>query len=223
MTNPSPPSSSTDIDIEFEDFSLSGNLAIPEHSKGIVIFAHGSGSSRFSRRNRFVAETLNDSGIATLLFDLLTAEEEDIDQRTRELRFDIGLLTDRLIGVIDWASRNEATSALPIGLFGASTGAAAALAAAAWRPDKVIAVVSRGGRPDLAMGHLAKVKAPTLLIVGGEDDIVIELNQQAAEQLLVEYSLKIVPGATHLFEEPGKLEQVANLAGDWFLRYFSGS
>jgi putative phosphoribosyl transferase len=223
MTNPSPPSSSTDIDIKFEDFSLSGNLAIPEHSKGIVIFAHGSGSSRFSRRNRFVAETLNDAMIATLLFDLLTAEEEDIDQRTRELRFDIGLLTDRLIGVIDWASRNEATSALPIGLFGASTGAAAALAAAAWRPDKVIAVVSRGGRPDLAMGHLAKVKAPTLLIVGGEDDIVIELNQQAAEQLLVEYSLKIVPGATHLFEEPGKLEQVANLAGDWFLRYFSGS
>lgn len=223
MTNLSPPSSSTDIDIAFEDFSLSGNLAIPEHSKGIVIFAHGSGSSRFSRRNRFVAETLNDAMIATLLFDLLTAEEEYIDQSTRELRFDIGLLTDRLIGVIDWTSRNEATSTLPIGLFGASTGAAAALAAAAWRPDKVIAVVSRGGRPDLAMGHLAKVKAATLLIVGGEDDIVIELNQRAAEQLLVEYSLKIVPGATHLFEEPGKLEQVANLACDWFLRYFSGS
>jgi putative phosphoribosyl transferase len=219
MTNPSP----IETGIEFEGFSLAGTLAIPEHSKGIVIFAHGSGSSRFSRRNRFVAETLNDSGIATLLFDLLTAEEEDIDQRTRELRFDIGLLTDRLIGVIDWVSRNETTAALPVGLFGASTGAAAALAAAAWRPDKVAAVVSRGGRPDLAMGHLAKVKAPTLLIVGGEDDIVIELNQQAAEQLLVEYSLQIIPGATHLFEEPGKLEQVANLACDWFLRYFSGS
>jgi dienelactone hydrolase len=223
MANPPLPASSTDVNIAFEDFSLAGILTIPEHPKGIVIFAHGSGSSRFSRRNRFVAETLNDAGIATLLFDLLTPEEEDIDQRTRELRFDIGLLTDRLIGVIDWVSRNEATTALPIGLFGASTGAAAALAAAAWRPDKVAAVVSRGGRPDLALGHLAKVKAPTLLIVGGEDDIVIELNQQAAKQLLVEYSLKIVPGATHLFEEDGKLEQVANLACDWFLHYFSDS
>jgi dienelactone hydrolase len=223
MTNPSSPNYSTDISIKFEDFSLAGSLSIPEQSKGIAIFAHGSGSSRFSRRNRFVAETLNDAKIATLLFDLLTEEEEDIDQRTRELRFDIGLLTDRLIGVIDWVSRNETTAALPVGLFGASTGAAAALAAAVWRPDKVAAVVSRGGRPDLAMGHLAKVKAPTLLIIGGEDDIVIELNQQAAEQLLVEYSLQIVPGATHLFEEPGKLEQVANLACDWFLRYFSGS
>jgi putative phosphoribosyl transferase len=223
MPNPLFPDSPIDVSIEFEGFTLAGSLAIPKPSKGIVIFAHGSGSSRFSRRNRFVAETLNDAEIATLLFDLLTPEEEDIDQRTRELRFDIGLLTDRLIGVIDWVCRNEATAAFPIGLFGASTGAAAALAAAAWRHEKVAAVVARGGRPDLAMGHLTKVKAPTLLIVGGEDDIVIELNQQAAKQLLVEYSLKIVPGATHLFEEPGKLEQVANLARDWFLRYFSGS
>ncbi len=220
MNNPAAPVS-IDVSIEFEGFSLTGFLTIPEHAKGLVVFAHGSGSSRFSRRNRFVAEILNESGIATLLFDLLTPEEEDIDQRTRELRFDIGLLTDRLIGVIDWVSRNEATTALQIGLFGASTGAAAALAAAAWRADKVAAVVSRGGRPDLALGHLAKVKAPTLLIVGGEDKIVIGLNQQAAEQLPVEHRLEIVPGATHLFEEAGKLEQVANLACDWFLRYFS--
>ncbi|MDO9048856.1 MAG: dienelactone hydrolase family protein [Methylobacter sp.] len=220
MTNPAS-TTSIDVSIAFKDFSLPGLLAVPEHAKGLVVFAHGSGSSRFSRRNRFVAEILNEAGIATLLFDLLTAEEEDIDQRTRELRFDIGLLTDRLIGVIDWVSRNEATSAFPIGLFGASTGAAAALAAAASRADKVAAVVSRGGRPDLALGHLAKVKAPTLLIVGGEDEIVIELNRQAAKQLLVEYSLKIVPVATHLFEEKGKLEQVADLACDWFLHYFS--
>jgi len=209
-----------DINIAFEGFSLDGLLTAPEHAQGLVIFAHGSGSSRFSRRNRFVAETLNEAGIATLLFDLLTPEEEDIDQATGEFRFDIELLTDRLIGVIDWASRNTATAALPIGLFGASTGAAAALGAAALRADNVVAVVSRGGRPDLALPHLAKVKAPTLLIVGGEDDVVIELNQQAAGQLPAEHRLEIIPGATHLFEETGKLEQVAKLARDWFLHYF---
>lgn len=220
MTNPASPAS-IDVSIEFEGFSLAGFLTVPEHAKGLVVFTHGSGSSRFSRRNRFVAEILNEAGIATLLFDLLTPEEEDIDQRSREFRFDIDLLTDRLIDVIDWVSRKTATAALPIGLFGASTGAAAALGAAASRADKVAAVVSRGGRPDLALTHLAKVKAPTLLIVGGEDTVVIELNQQAATQLPIEHRLEIVPGATHLFEEAGKLEQVANLACDWFLRYFS--
>jgi dienelactone hydrolase len=223
MTNPVSPASSIDVSIAFEGFSLDGLLTIPEHAKGLVVFAHGSGSSRFSRRNRFVAEILNEAGIATLLFDLLTEEEEDLDQRSREYRFDIDLLTERLIGVIDWVSQERTTAALPIGLFGASTGAAAALGAAAARPDKVDAVVSRGGRPDLALPHIAKVKAPTLLIVGGEDDVVIELNQQAAEQMVTEHRLEIAPGATHLFEEAGKLEQVANLASDWFLRFFSGS
>lgn len=222
MTNPASPTS-IDVNITFEGFSLAGFLAVPEHPKGLVVFAHGSGSSRFSRRNRFVAEILNEAGIATLLFDLLTPEEEDIDQSTREFRFAIDLLTDRLIGVIDWVSGETATAALPIGLFGASTGAAAALGAAAARADKVAAVVSRGGRPDLALPHLAKVKAPTLLIVGGEDTVVIELNRQAAAQLPIEHRLEIIPGATHLFEEPGKLEQVANLACAWFLHHFSGS
>jgi putative phosphoribosyl transferase len=223
MTNPISPASSIDVSIAFEDFSLNGLLTIPEPAKGLVVFAHGSGSSRFSSRNRFVAEILNEAGIATLQFDLLTEEEEDLDQRSREFRFDIDLLTDRLIGVIDWLSRQTATAELPVGLFGASTGAAAALGAAAARPDKVDAVVSRGGRPDLALPHLAKVKAPTLLIVGGDDSVVIELNQQAAEQLAIEHRLEIIPGATHLFEEKGKLEQVANLACNWFLHYFHGS
>lgn len=220
MTNLASPTSSVIVSIEFEGFSLAGLLAVPEHAAGLVIFAHGSGSSRFSRRNRFVAEILNEAGIATLLFDLLTPKEEDIDQSSCEFRFDIDLLTARLTGVIDWVGREPATASLPLGLFGASTGAAAALGAAAMRADKVAAVVSRGGRPDLALPHLAKVRAPTLLIVGGEDKIVIKLNRQAAERLLVECRLKIVPGATHLFEEAGKLEQVANLARDWFLQHF---
>jgi putative phosphoribosyl transferase len=212
---------SIDVSVAFEGLSLAGFLAVPEPAQGLVVFAHGSGSSRFSRRNRFVAETLNEAGIATLLFDLLRPEEEIIDQYTREFRFDIDLLTHRLNGAIDWAGQKRATAALPIGLFGASTGAAAALNAAAARGEKVAAVVSRGGRPDLASEHLAQVKAPTLLIVGGEDDVVIELNRQAAAQLSVEHRLEIIPGATHLFEEAGKLEQVANLARDWFLHYFS--
>jgi dienelactone hydrolase len=222
MINPAAPVS-IDVCVAFEGLSLAGFLAVPEHAKGLVLFAHGSGSSRFSRRNRFVAEILNEAGIATLLFDLLMPEEEAIDQRTREFRFDIDLLTGRLIGAIDWASQKTETAALPIGLFGASTGAAAALSAAAARADKVAAVVSRGGRPDLALRHLAKVKSPTLLLVGGEDTVVIELNQQAAAQLPVEHRLKIIPGATHLFEEPGKLELAADLACDWFLHYFSES
>ncbi|MEW6037538.1 MAG: alpha/beta family hydrolase [Pseudomonadota bacterium] len=210
---------SIDVTLTLEGLSLAGFLVVPEQAKGLVVFAHGSGSSRFSQRNRFVAETLNGVGFATLLFDLLTPEEEEIDRGTRELRFNIELLTDRLVGAVDWASQNEATTELPIGLFGASTGAAAALSAAAQRVDKIAAVVSRGGRPDLALRHLAKVKAATLLIVGGEDDVVIQLNQQAALQLQTEHRLEIIPGATHLFEEPGKLKQVAKLACDWFLQH----
>jgi putative phosphoribosyl transferase len=222
MTNPASPAS-IDVSLTFEKVSLDGNLTIPEPAKGLVVFAHGSGSSRFSQRNRFVAEFLNAAGLATLLFDLLTSEEEDIDLRTREFRFDIDLLTGRLIGVIDWARQNAQTAGFPIGLFGASTGAAAALGAAAARTSRVAAVVSRGGRPDLALRHLAQVRAPTLLIVGGKDSVVIELNQQAAAKLSVKHRLEIVPGATHLFEEPGKLEQVAELTRDWFLRYLAGS
>lgn len=221
MTHPAS-SLSVDINMAFADISLDGYLTVPEHAKGLVIFAHGSGSSRFSQRNRFVAEFLNEADLATLLFDLLTPAEEDIDLRTREFRFDIDLLTERLIGVIDWAGRNATTAGFPIGLFGASTGAAAALGAAAERADKVAAMVSRGGRPDLAARHLAQVKAPVLLIVGGEDTVVIDLNQQAAGQLTVEHRLEIVPGATHLFEEAGKLEQVARLTRDWFLHYLAG-
>lgn len=221
MTHPAS-SLSVDINMAFADLSLDGYLTVPEHAKGLVIFAHGSGSSRFSQRNRFVAEFLNEADLATLLFDLLTPAEEDIDLRTREFRFDIDLLTERLIGVIDWAGRNATTAGFPIGLFGASTGAAAALGAAAERADKVAAMVSRGGRPDLAARHLAQVKAPALLIVGGEDTVVIDLNQQAAGQLTVEHRLEIVPGATHLFEEAGKLEQVARLTRDWFLHYLAG-
>jgi len=221
MTHPAS-SLSVDINMAFADLSLDGYLTVPEHAKGLVIFAHGSGSSRFSQRNRFVAEFLNEADLATLLFDLLTPAEEDIDLRTREFRFDIDLLTERLIGVIDWAGRNATTAGFPIGLFGASTGSAAALGAAAERADKVAAMVSRGGRPDLAARHLAQVKAPVLLIVGGEDTVVIDLNQQAAGQLTVEHRLEIVPGATHLFEEAGKLEQVARLTRDWFLHYLAG-
>lgn len=221
MTHPAS-SLSVDINMTFADLSLDGYLTVPEHAKDLVIFAHGSGSSRFSQRNRFVAEFLNEAELATLLFDLLTPAEEDIDLRTREFRFDIDLLTERLTGVIDWAGRNATTAGFAIGLFGASTGAAAALGAAAERADKVAAVVSRGGRPDLAARHLAQVKAPALLIVGGEDTVVIDLNQQAAGQLTVEHRLEIVPGATHLFEEAGKLEQVAQLTRDWFLHYLAG-
>lgn len=222
MTNPASPAA-IDVSMTFEGISLDGSLTVPGHAKGLVVFAHGSGSSRFSRRNRFVAEILNEAGLATLLFDLLTSDEEDIDLRTREFRFDIELLTNRLIGVVDWVGQNVTTAGFSIGLFGASTGAAAALGAAAARVGKVAAVVSRGGRPDLALRHLAKVRAPTLLIVGGEDTVVIGLNQQAASHLQVEHRLEIVPGATHLFEEPGKLEQVAMLTRDWFLHYLSGS
>jgi dienelactone hydrolase len=196
--------------------TLEGNLSLPEGARGLVLFAHGSGSSRHSPRNRYVARLLNEAKLATLLVDLLTLDEERIDQRTAHLRFDIGLLAGRLIGATDWLTEYPDTRDLRVGNFGASTGAAAALVAAAERPQAVGAVVSRGGRPDLAGSALPRVKAPTLLIVGGNDTQVIELNWAALAQLRCEKRLAIVPGATHLFEEPGALDQVAQQAREWF-------
>ncbi|TFH87321.1 hydrolase [Billgrantia azerbaijanica] len=205
------------VAIEVAKVTLEGDLLLPEGASGIVVFAHGSGSSRFSTRNRQVARYLSEQGLATLLFDLLTPEENVIDERTRELRFDIPLIGRRMTGAVDWVARAEPTRALHIGLFGASTGAAAALIAAAERPDAVAAVVSRGGRPDLAGEALARVAAPTLLLVGGRDGPVIELNEQARAQMHAPCELTIVPGATHLFEEPGKLEAVQEHAARFFL------
>ena len=199
--------------------TLEGNLGVPTGAHGVVLFAHGSGSSRHSPRNRYVAGVLREARLATLLMDLLTADEEAIDLQTQRLRFDISLLADRLVGATDWLAQDPATRGLDIGYFGASTGAAAALVAAAERPDAVSAIVSRGGRPDLAGAALARVRAPTLLIVGGNDVPVIGMNQEAMAQLHVETRLEIVPGATHLFEEPGALEEVARLAREWFERY----
>ena len=196
--------------------ALEGNLVIPDGARRVVLFAHGSGSSRFSPRNRAVAGTLNQSGIATLLLDLLTAEEEAIDRVSAHLRFDIHLLAQRLIGATDWLVRSAETQTLRIGYFGASTGAAAALIAAVARPRAVSAIVSRGGHPDLAGTALSHVQAATLLIVGGRDVPVIEMNQATLAELRCEKRLEIVPGATHLFEEPGTLEHVACLARDWF-------
>jgi dienelactone hydrolase len=211
---------SNEIRIPINSITLEGNLTIPEGAKGIVVFAHGSGSSRFSSRNRYVAQELQKEGLGTLLFDLLTAEEERIDMVTAHLRFDIDLLANRLVDVTNWLLSNLDTRKLNIGYFGASTGAAAALIAAKEHANVLKAVVSRGGRPDLAENALQDVKAPTLLIVGGEDFQVIEMNEWALNRLKVEQKeLKIVPGATHLFEEPGTLEEVANLAGEWFKRY----
>ncbi|UCF75558.1 MAG: dienelactone hydrolase family protein [Betaproteobacteria bacterium] len=211
----------TGITIAAAGAALEGMLTLPQGASGVVAFAHGSGSSRFSPRNRYVADILHDGRLGTLLFDLLTAGEQAIDELTRELRFDIDLLTRRLIGAIDWLSSETSTAGLPIGLFGASTGAAAALRAAAARADRVAAVVSRGGRPDLAMDALSQVRAPTLLIVGGLDGPVIKMNRAAAARLETEHRVEIVEGATHLFEEPGKLEEVARLARDWFRRYLA--
>jgi putative phosphoribosyl transferase len=199
---------------------LAGDLAVPAGAQGVVLFAHGSGSSRFSPRNRYVAAALQRAGLATLLMDLLTAEEETLDARTAQLRFDIELLARRLVAATDWLRTQSATQGLRLGYFGASTGAAAALMAAAERPAVVDAIVSRGGRPDLAGQALRRVRAPTLLIVGGRDTVVLQLNQAALRELgAAETRLVIVPGAGHLFEEPGALEEVARLATDWFLQY----
>lgn len=201
--------------------TLEGDLSIPQGARGIVLFAHGSGSSRHSPRNRYVAQVLREGGLATLLLDLLTPEEEAMDLRTAHLRFDIGLLAGRLVGATDWLARYADTSALRVGYFGASTGGGAALVAAAERPEAVGAVVSRGGRPDLAGPALARVRAPTLLIVGGNDVPVIALNREALAQLRTEKQLEIIPEATHLFEEPGALEEVARLARHWFIRHLT--
>jgi putative phosphoribosyl transferase len=211
-----PQASEQGVEIGTAGVTLAGDLAIPHHARGVVLFAHGSGSGRHSPRNRFVARGLREGRLATLLIDLLTEDEERVDMVTRHLRFDIGLLAVRLIGSIDWLKANESTRDQPIGLFGASTGAAAALVAAAKRKREVGAVVSRGGRPDLAGEALPEAGAPTLLIVGGADEQVIELNSRAKAAMSAETSMAIVPGATHLFEEPGKLEEVVELARDWF-------
>ena len=194
---------------------LEGALAIPQGAQGIALFAHGSGSSRHSPRNNFVAQVLRKAGLGTLLMDLLT-RDEDLDYETR---FDIGLLSERLDAATSWLADEDSTKGLRIGYFGASTGAAAALKSAASAGELIGAVVSRGGRPDLAMGALAGVKSPTLLIIGGKDDLVIDLNRLAYEKLKVDKEMVIVPGATHLFEEPGALEEVANLAARWFQKY----
>jgi putative phosphoribosyl transferase len=209
----------TEIKILARGATLDGNLTVPDAARGLVLFVHGSGSSRRSPRNRFVARMLNDAGLATLLFDLLTPEEESVDIQTREHRFDIGLLAERLGSATDWASHEAGVRDLRIGYFGSSTGGGAALVAAAAHPELVGAVVSRGGRPDLAGPALPKVKTPTLLIVGGADDVVIDLNRQAMAEMRCEVQLEIVPGATHLFEEPGTLEQVAQLASKWLVHH----
>jgi pimeloyl-ACP methyl ester carboxylesterase len=207
------------VSVRAANVQVQGDLRIPSAAEGIVVFAHGSGSGRHSPRNQFVADALVSTGLATLLIDLLTEEEEIIDRRTAELRFDIPLLAERLGGVTDWLAGDPSTAGLPIGYFGASTGAAAALIAAAERPQLVRAIVSRGGRPDLAGPVLRRVGQPTLLIVGGEDDVVIHLNRQALQELGGIKQLVIIPGATHLFEESGALEHVAALASEWFRRY----
>ena len=198
---------------------LNGDLGRPPKAQGLVLFAHGSGSSRLSPRNQYVARVLEQRGLATLLIDLLTPHEEAIDEQTRHLRFDIPLLAGRLVAIVEWLKHQTDTASLPIGLFGASTGGGAALMAAAARPQHVGAVVSRGGRPDLAGDALPRVKAPTLLIVGEHDETVVELNRDAMSRMGAHVSLVVVPGATHLFEEPGALERVADLAAAWFVQH----
>ncbi|RKH14252.1 alpha/beta hydrolase [Corallococcus sp. CA053C] len=205
-----------------EGVVLEGTRVVPEGAQGVVLFAHGSGSSRHSPRNRYVAAVLQQAGLATLLIDLLTADEEEAERFTRHLRFDIGLLADRLTGATHWLLREPRTSSLAIGYFGSSTGAAAALVSAAREPERIAAVVSRGGRPDLAGEALPRVRAPTLLIVGGDDVPVIGMNRAALRLLRTEKQLDIIPGATHLFEEQGALEQVAALAGRWFVHHLTG-
>jgi pimeloyl-ACP methyl ester carboxylesterase len=211
------------VRIEVGSVALDGDLRVPDHAAGLVIFAHGSGSSRFSGRNRSVAGVLEASRFATLLLDLLTPEEEAVDVRTSQYRFDIERLGSRVIGACDWAQARSDTGQLPLALFGASTGAAAALIAAAARPELTRAVISRGGRPDLAAHALPRVQAPTLLIVGGHDEPVIEMNREAMRRMRAHVELTIVPGATHLFEEHGALEEVSRLATEWCKRHLPGS
>jgi dienelactone hydrolase len=213
------PTGTREVGIPAGDHTLAGILDLPSKPLGLVLFAHGSGSSRLSPRNQAVARDLRASGFGTLLMDLLTAEEEAEDARTGALRFDIRLLAERVTAAVDWVGDDERAVDLPVGCFGASTGAAAAIVAAAARPGRIGAVVSRGGRPDLAGEALGAIRAPTLLIVGGSDPEVLDLNQQALERLAGEAHLEVVPGATHLFEEPGALEAVARLASDWFVRH----
>jgi dienelactone hydrolase len=208
-----------DVLVDASGVVLEGNLAVPVGAEGVVLFAHGSGSGRHSPRNKLVAGVLQRAGLATLLVDLLTPEEESIDVRTARLRFDIGMLATRLVGASDWLAHQPNTASLKVGYFGASTGGGAALVAAAQRPEAVGAVVSRGGRPDLAGSALPLVKAPTLLVVGERDPQVIALNREALGRLRCEKELVVVPGATHLFEEPGALDRVAELARDWFRAY----
>jgi putative phosphoribosyl transferase len=207
------------ITLRAGDTELEGTLGVPADAKGIVLFAHGSGSSRFSSRNRYVTRVLRDAGLATLLLDLLSPAEERIDEVTRQHRFDIGLLARRLVATIDWLGAQPETAGLSVGMFGASTGGGAALVAAAERPGRVDAVVSRGGRPDLAGDALSRVRAPTLLIVGERDDVVIDLNEQARREMTAPVEIVIIPGATHLFEERGALESVATVARDFLLSY----
>jgi putative phosphoribosyl transferase len=209
------------VEVPAGRLQLEANLTVPLDAKGIVLFAHGSGSSRYSPRNRFVAQHLNNERLATLLLDLLTPAEEEVDARTAHLRFNIDLLAERLGQASDWVHANADLRELPIGYFGASTGAAAALVAAADRPNMVRAIVSRGGRPDLALPVLGRVTAPVLLIVGENDAPVIRLNRMALQEMLCYRELEIVPRATHLFEEPGALEQVARLAAQWFGRFLA--
>jgi len=210
-----------DIAIPIEGLELEGTLAVPTQATGLVIFAHGSGSSRFSPRNRHVASLLNERGLATLLFDLLTLSEERIDALDATLRFDVDMLSERLVAATDSVIARGRTRGLPLGYFGSSTGAAAALIAAARRPQQITAVVSRGGRPDLAGDWLAMVHAPTLLIVGGADSWVLAANERIAPKIAAPHQVAVVPGASHLFEEPGALDEVARLAGDWFTTCFA--
>ncbi|MEX2671060.1 MAG: alpha/beta family hydrolase [Phycisphaeraceae bacterium] len=219
MMNPRAVALRTEVEIQSANVTLTGDVTVPENATGLVVFAHGSGSSRYSPRNRFVADQLNTVGLGTVLVDLLTLDEEFVDRRTAHHRFDINLLADRLIGTIDWLDAHPQTQGLRLGMFGASTGAAAALVAAAERSERVRAVVSRGGRPDLAGQALTQVTAPTLLIVGEADRAVLQLNRQAAEKLSGPHELSIIPKAGHLFEEPGALEQVARLACQWFAEH----
>lgn len=209
------------VNINIDSDTIEGDLSVPSDAQGIILFAHGAGSSRNSSRNNFVADELRNAGLATLLIDLLTPEEKEIDKRTREIRFDIDRLAKRVTGTVDWLEENEITKGLRIGVFGSSTGAAGALIAAAKRPDAVETVVSRGGRVDMAEGFLGDVSVPVLCIVGGRDIQVLSMNRQAIEKMDTDTELKVIEGAGHLFEEPGALEHVAKLTVDWFSRYLS--